>query len=105
MPIPDGGHGSSGDGGVCSAALADRVRITEIDVGATYAYNEVDNNGAGLGLTPLAISPVPGGGSRLAFLEKGGGQVHVELRCSCGHEVAGSEVVPITGPGATGTSP
>ena len=48
VPIPDGGYGSSGDGGVCSAALADRVRITEIDVGATYAYNEVDNNGAGL---------------------------------------------------------
>jgi hypothetical protein len=53
------------------------VRITEIDVGVTYAYNEVDNNGASLGLTPLAISPIPGGGSRLAFLGKGDSTVHV----------------------------
>ncbi|MEU9481379.1 helix-turn-helix domain-containing protein [Streptomyces sp. NPDC048191] len=29
-----------------------------------------------------------------------GGQVHVELRCSCGHEVAGSDVEPVLGPGA-----
>jgi len=29
-----------------------------------------------------------------------GGQVHVELRCSCGHEVPGSEVEPGPGPGA-----
>ncbi len=72
------GGGSSATGGTgggsavaCSSALSDRVRISEIDVGATYAYNEVDNNGAALGLTPLAISPIPGGGSRLAFLEKG----------------------------------
>ena len=56
----------------CSSSLTDRVRITEIDVGASYAYNEVDNNGAALGLTPLAIPHlIPGGGSRLAFLEKG----------------------------------
>jgi hypothetical protein len=42
--------------------------VTEVDVGMAYQYNEVDNNGAGLGLTPLSISPIPGGGSRLAFL-------------------------------------
>jgi DNA-binding HxlR family transcriptional regulator len=29
-----------------------------------------------------------------------GGRVHVELRCSCGHEVAPSDVTPTTGPGA-----
>jgi hypothetical protein len=61
----------------CSSGLSSRVRITEIDVGVTYAYNEVDNNGAALGLTPLAISPVPGGGARLAFLGKSDGMVHV----------------------------
>src|SRR3954447_12657075 len=90
VPIPDGGYGSSGDGGVCSAALVDRVRITEIDVGASYAYNEVDNNGAGLGLTPLAISPIPGGGSRLAFLEKGASQAHVVTLDANDQVVAGS---------------
>src|ERR1700685_1932695 len=57
--------GSSGDGGPCSTALSSRVKITEVDVGIAYQYNEVDNNGAALGLTPLAISPIPGGGSRL----------------------------------------
>jgi hypothetical protein len=65
---PDGGYGSSGDGGTCTDALSSRVRITAVDLGVAYQYNEVDNNGAGLGLTPLAISPIPGGGSRLAFL-------------------------------------
>ncbi|HVU91884.1 MAG TPA: hypothetical protein VHC23_06605 [Jatrophihabitans sp.] len=77
VPVPDGGYGTSGDGGVCSGSLAGRVRVTEIDVGASYAYNEVDNNGASLGLTPLAISPIPGGGSRLAFLDKTASLVHV----------------------------
>jgi len=51
--------------------------VTEIDVGASYAYNEVDNNGANLGLTPLALSPLPGGGARLAFLGKGDSTVHI----------------------------
>src|SRR5580658_7621249 len=76
-PLPDGGFGSSGDGGPCSSALSSRIRITEVDVGIAYAYNEVDNNGAALGLTPLAISPIPGGGSRLAFLGNGDSMVHV----------------------------
>ncbi|HVZ89162.1 MAG TPA: hypothetical protein VHG72_19495 [Polyangia bacterium] len=92
VPVPDGGYGSSGDGGVCSSALADRVRITEVDVGVTYAYNEVDNNGAGLGLTPLAISPIPGGGSRLAFLEKGASTVHVVTLDANDQVVSGSDV-------------
>ncbi|MFI6494062.1 winged helix-turn-helix transcriptional regulator [Streptomyces sp. NPDC050564] len=34
-----------------------------------------------------------------------GGPVHVELRCSCGHAVAGSEVEPTLGPGAVRVSP
>jgi hypothetical protein len=90
VPVPDGGYGPSGDGGVCSSALADRVRIVEIDVGATYGYNEVDNNGAALGLTPLAISPIPGGGSRLAFLDKGASLVHVVTLDANDQVVAGS---------------
>jgi hypothetical protein len=65
---PEGGYGSSGDGGACSDSLSSRVRITNVDVGIAYQYDEVDNNGAALGLTPLAISSIPGGGSRLAFL-------------------------------------
>ncbi|HTB57931.1 MAG TPA: hypothetical protein VLC06_08665 [Polyangia bacterium] len=90
VPLPDGGYGSSGDGGVCSSALSDRVRITEIDVGASYAYDEVDNNGAALGLTVLAISPIPGGGSRLAFLEKGASTIHIVTLDANDQVVAGS---------------
>jgi hypothetical protein len=66
------------------------VRITEIDVGVAYDYNEVDNNGAALGLTPLAISAMPGGGSRLAFLGKGDGMVHVATLDANDQLVAGS---------------
>jgi hypothetical protein len=88
--LPDGGFGSSGDGGPCSSALASRIRITEVDVGIAYDYNEVDNNGAALGLTPLAISPIPGGGSRLAFLGSGDGMVHVATLDANDELVAGS---------------
>jgi hypothetical protein len=90
VTTPDGGYGSSGDGGACSSPLSSRVRITEIDVGVTYDYNEVDSNGAGLGLTPLAISALPGGGSRLAFLGKGDGMVHVATLDGSDQLVAGS---------------
>jgi hypothetical protein len=90
VPTPDGGYGSSGDGGACSSALSSRVRITEVDVGIKYDYNEVDNNGAALGLTPLAISPIPGGGSRLAFLGNGDGMVHVATLDANDQLVAGS---------------
>jgi hypothetical protein len=74
-----GGGGGPGGGtvGACSSTLASRVRVNEIDVGVTYAYNEVDNNGPNLGLTLLAISPLPAGGSRLAFLGKSDGMVHI----------------------------
>jgi hypothetical protein len=84
--------GSLGPGGTtgCATALADRVRVTEIDVGVTYAYNEVDNNGAALGLTPLAISPIPGGGSRLAFLGKTDSMAHVVTLDASDQPVPGS---------------
>jgi len=88
-----GTGGMPGTGGAtmsCSSALSDRVRITEIDVGASYAYNEVDNNGAALGLTVLAISPIPGGGSRLAFLEKGASTIHIVTLDANDQVVAGS---------------
>lgn len=72
-----GTSGGAGTSGSCASALGDRIRVTEVDVGVSYAYNEVDNNGANLGLTPLALSPLPGGGARLAFLGKGDGTVHI----------------------------
>ncbi|HVZ86339.1 MAG TPA: hypothetical protein VHG72_05185 [Polyangia bacterium] len=92
-----GATSTGGAGGAlsCSSSLTSRVRITEIDVGASYAYNEVDNNGAALGLTPLAISPIPGGGSRLAFLEKGASTVHV-ITLDGNDQVTGT---PVTIPG------
>jgi hypothetical protein len=59
-------------------------------VGTTYAYNEVDNNGAALGLTVLAISPLPGGGSRLAFLGRNDSTVHVVTLDAADQIVTGS---------------
>jgi hypothetical protein len=90
--IPDAGVPPAPDASTaaCSSSLASRVRITEIDVGAMVAYNEVDNNGAALGLTPLAISPLPGGGSRVAFLGKGDSTVHVVTLDANDQLVAGS---------------
>jgi len=91
---PTGTGGATGTGGgapgACSSALSSRVRVTEIDVGVSYAYNEVDNNGAALGLTVLAIAPIPGGGSRLAFLGKTDGTVHVVTLDASDQPVAGS---------------
>ena len=89
-----GSTGTTGTGGTpatCTSALSSRVRISEIDVGVTYAYNEVDNNGASLGLTPLAISPIPGGGARLAFLGKGDSTVHV-VTLDASDQVTGTAV-------------
>jgi hypothetical protein len=86
-----GGSSSGGSSGSsCSSALSSRVQITEIDVGTAYDYNEVDNNGAALGLTPLAISPVPGGGSRLSFVGKSDNMVHVVSLDANDQVVAGS---------------
>ncbi|HEY4185874.1 MAG TPA: hypothetical protein VGP07_12450, partial [Polyangia bacterium] len=93
-----GSGGATGAGGApsaCGSALSSRVRVTEIDVGVSYAYNEVDNNGASLGLTPFAISPVPGGGARLAFLGKGDSTVHV-ITLDANDQVTGT---PVSVPG------
>jgi hypothetical protein len=82
----------AGPPGSCTSDLASRVRVTETDLGVAYAYNEVDNNGAALGLTPLAISPIPGGGSRVAFLGKSDNLVHVVTLDASDQMVAGSVV-------------
>ena len=50
---------------------ANRVRVTEIDVGQAVWANEED-----AALMPIAISPVPEGGSRLAWMGKDGA-VHI----------------------------
>jgi hypothetical protein len=42
---------------------AERVRITEIDVGASIDHNETDAH-----LKPLVIAPIPAGGSRVAWM-------------------------------------
>jgi hypothetical protein len=81
---PDGGYGSSGDGGSCSSALSGRVRVTEVDVGVTVSYSEVDTP-----LTPLAISPIAGGGSRVGFMSTDG-HAHVVTLDAQDHLVAGS---------------
>jgi hypothetical protein len=61
-----------------------------------YAYNEVDNNGAALGLTPLAISPLPAGGSRVAFLGKSDNLVHV-VTLDAGDQVVAGTLVGLPG--------
>ncbi len=91
----DSSSGSSGSVSTCSSSLSSRVRVTAIDVGTAYDYNEVDNNGPNLGLTPLAISPLPAGGSRLGFLGADG-NVHVATLDANDQLVAGS-VFSLTG--------
>ncbi len=46
--------------GTCTSPT---IRITEFDVGATYQNNETDG-----GLLPLALSPIPSGGTRFAWM-------------------------------------
>ncbi|MGD0674875.1 MAG: hypothetical protein ABSC94_05615 [Polyangiaceae bacterium] len=89
---PDGGGASGSVGLLCSSSLASRVRVTDVDVGIRYAYDEVDNNGAALGLTPLVISPLPDGGSRLAFLGQGDNLVHIVTLDAADALVEGSTV-------------
>ena len=81
---PDGGFGSSGDGGACSASLASRVRISEVDVGTTVSYNEVDTP-----LTPLAIAPLPNAGSRVGWMGTDG-MAHVATLDANDEVVTGS---------------
>jgi hypothetical protein len=82
------GASTSDDGGAC-ALNASSLRITEVDLGTTYLYSEVDSNGASLGLAPLALSPLPSGGSRVAFMGNDG-MVHVAELDASDHLVAGS---------------
>jgi hypothetical protein len=62
---------------------------TSVGSVARFARGAVAD-GPALGLTPLAISPIPGGGSRLAFLGKGDGMVHVATLDASDQIVAGS---------------
>jgi hypothetical protein len=76
--------GSSTDTGASCPVTAAGVRVTEIDVGLTYSYQEVDTP-----MSLLAISPIPGGGSRLAFMGSDS-KVHVALLDGDDNLVAGS---------------
>ncbi len=85
--LPTGSGSSSGassDTGASCPVSASGVRVTEIDVGLTYSYQEVDTP-----LSLLSISPIPGGGSRLAFMGSDS-KVHVALLDNSDSLVAGS---------------
>src|SRR5664280_1046726 len=72
-----GATGTGGGTSTCAAATptactsAPTVRITEIDVGATVVANEDD-----AALKLLSISPIPSGGSRIAWMGNDS-QVHI----------------------------
>jgi hypothetical protein len=84
-PDRDGGSGPLGDGAISvpaeggappvpSAACGitpERIRVTELDVGAPVVNDESE-----AALRPLAISALPAGGSRLAWMG-GDGQLHI----------------------------
>src|SRR5579859_972123 len=85
--LPTGSGSSSGsstDTGASCPISASSVRVTEIDVGIAYSYQEVDTP-----LSLLAISPIPGGGSRLAFMGSDN-NVHVALLDGGDNLVTGS---------------
>ncbi|WP_437721052.1 hypothetical protein [Sorangium sp. So ce861] len=66
------GGGAGGDPGPGACAVTrDRIRITEVDVGVRVINNEDE-----AALMPLVISPIPSGGSRLAWMSDDD-QVHV----------------------------
>lgn len=60
--VASGGSGPTPPTGECNATI-DRVRITEIDVGVEVVNNEDEAR-----LMPLFISPIPSGGSRVAWM-------------------------------------
>ncbi|MFI5307869.1 MAG: hypothetical protein ACHQ53_10975 [Polyangiales bacterium] len=68
---------------------ADRVRITEVDVGSTVLNGDTDQT-----FFMLAISPVPSGGSRLAWLS-GDDKIHI-AQLDAGDQPVGT---PFTLPG------
>ncbi|XXX73134.1 hypothetical protein WMF30_36345 [Sorangium sp. So ce134] len=66
------GGGAGGDPGPGACGVTrDRIRITEVDVGIPVINNEDE-----AALKPLVISPIPSGGSRLAWMSDDD-QVHV----------------------------
>ncbi|MET0403161.1 MAG: hypothetical protein ABW123_12195, partial [Cystobacter sp.] len=66
----------------------DRVRITEVDVGATVVSNEDE-----VALKPLVIAPIPSGGSRLAWMGNDG-KVHLTQLDASDHTVGTSFGLP-----------
>ena len=84
LPASGSNSGASTDTGASCPVTASGVRVTEIDVGLTYSYQEVDTP-----LSLLAISPIPGGGSRLAFMGSDK-KVHVALLDGGDNLVTGS---------------
>ena len=74
----------SSAGGSC-AVSSSRVRITEVDVGANVVANEDE-----VALKPLALSPIPSGGSRLAWMG-GDGKVHV-TQLDASDQVTGTSI-------------
>jgi hypothetical protein len=82
--------GAVGDDGGACALSATNVRVTEVDVGLTYVYQEIDANGGNtIGLAPLQISPIPSGGSRVGFIGNDG-MVHIAQLDASDNLVAGS---------------
>jgi hypothetical protein len=79
------GSSSSGTGGGPSACpvTQDRIRITEVDVGGTIVSTEDE-----VALKPLTISPIPSGGSRLAWMGDDG-MVHI-TQLDANDEVTGA---------------
>ena len=71
----DGGSPSDGgiaiDGGLASSCASPQTRVTEVYVGTTVVANEDE-----AALRPIAISPIPSGGSRVAFMGNDG-QAHI----------------------------
>ncbi len=77
-------------GGSCPIT-ASGVRVTEVDVGVPYVYQEIDSSGGNdIGLAPFQISPIPSGGSRVAFMGTDG-MVHIAQLDASDQLAAGSE--------------
>ncbi|MBN1655313.1 MAG: hypothetical protein JXA30_16220 [Deltaproteobacteria bacterium] len=79
-----GGSAGSPPAGSC-AMSTDRVRVTEVDVGSTVLTGEDE-----YAMNMLAISPIPSGGSRLAWLS-GDGKVHI-AQLDANDQVTGTPV-------------
>ena len=90
---PGGTSGASGvsptDDGETCGITTDKIRITEIDVGAAVVNNELDSNPPQPGLMPIAISPIPSGGSRVAWMGTDS-MVHITQLDANDQVVAGS---------------